>query len=68
MSFRYSALMFAFLQLEYYLDWYRHLLELSLDFKVTLESINNRNCVGTVLAINGDRKYYYIYHPKRAQK
>ncbi|BFZ23270.1 hypothetical protein BsWGS_26309 [Bradybaena similaris] len=65
---RYSALTFAFLQLEYYLDWYRHLLELSLDFKVTLESINNRNCVGTVLAINGDRKYYYIYHPKRARK
>lgn len=65
---RYSALTFAFLQLEYYLEWYRHLLELSMDFKVTLNSINNRNCVGTVLAINGYRKYYYIYHPKRARR
>ncbi|XP_059178556.1 dnaJ homolog subfamily C member 16-like [Physella acuta] len=65
---RYSALTFAFLQLEYYLDWYRHLLELSMDFKVALKNINNRNCVGTVLAINGYRKYYYIYHPKRARK
>ncbi|XP_055863327.1 dnaJ homolog subfamily C member 16-like [Biomphalaria glabrata] len=65
---RYNALTFAFLQLEYYLEWYRHLLELSMDFKVTLKSINNRNCVGTVLAINGYRKYYYIYHPKRARR
>ncbi|KAK3785651.1 hypothetical protein RRG08_023906 [Elysia crispata] len=65
---RYSALTFAFLQLEYYLDWYRHLLEASLDFTVTLDSINNRNCIGSVLAINGYRKYYYIYHPKRARR
>ncbi|GFR97197.1 DnaJ-like protein subfamily C member 16 [Elysia marginata] len=65
---RYSALTFAFLQLEYYLDWYRHLLEASLDFTVTLDSINNRNCIGSVLAINGFRKYYYIYHPKRARR
>ncbi|GFN76092.1 Dnaj-like protein subfamily c member 16 [Plakobranchus ocellatus] len=65
---RYSALTFAFLQLEYYLDWYRHLLEVSMDFKVTLDSINNRNCIGSVLALNGYRKYYYIYHPKRARR
>ncbi|XP_005101904.2 dnaJ homolog subfamily C member 16 [Aplysia californica] len=65
---RYSALTFAFLQLEYYLDWYRHLLELTMDFKVTLENINNRNCIGSVLAINGYRKCYYIYHPKRARR
>ena len=65
---RYSALTFAFLQLEYYLDWYRHLLEASMDFTVTLDSINNRNCIGSVLAINGYRKYYYIYHPKRARR
>ncbi|XP_041378311.1 dnaJ homolog subfamily C member 16-like [Gigantopelta aegis] len=61
---RYSALTFAFLRLEYYISWYQHLLEESLDFKLKLDNINIRNCLGTVLAINGYRKYFYIYHPK----
>lgn len=65
---RYSALTFGFLRLEYYIAWYQHLLETSLNNKVKLDSINIRNCIGTVLALNGYRKYYYIYHPRRAQK
>nr|KAG5695354.1 hypothetical protein BaRGS_006578 [Batillaria attramentaria] len=65
---RYSALTFGFMRLEYYIAWYQHLLETSLSNKVTLNSINIRNCIGTVLALNGYRKYYYIYHPRRAQK
>ncbi|PVD36895.1 hypothetical protein C0Q70_03886 [Pomacea canaliculata] len=65
---RYSALTFGFMQLEYYVSWYQHLLEMSMSFKVKLDSINIRNCIGTVLALNGYRKYYYIYHPRRAQK
>ncbi|XP_076451608.1 dnaJ homolog subfamily C member 16-like [Babylonia areolata] len=65
---RYSALTFGFLQLEYYIPWYQHLLEQTLSYKVKLDSINIRNCIGTVLALNGYRKYYYIYHPRNAQR
>lgn len=53
---RYSALTFGFMQLEYYVSWYQHLLEMSMSFKVKLDSINIRNCIGTVLALNGYRK------------
>ena len=35
---------------------------------VKLENINIKNCVGTVLAINGYRKYFYIYSAKRARQ
>ncbi len=54
--FRSAAFTFSFLQLEHYLGWYRHLLEETLDFKRDLGKINLKNCVGTVLAINGPRK------------
>lgn len=36
--------------------------------RVVLENININNCIGTVLAVNGMRKYYYIYQPKKARK
>ena len=53
---RYSALTFGFMQLEYNIKWYRSLLEMSVDdFK--LDSLNIKNCIGTVLAINGYRRY-----------
>ena len=58
---------FAFLQLEYNIKWYRTLLEESIE-GVKLENINIKNCVGTVLAINGFRKYYYIFSAKRARQ
>jgi len=57
-----DAFVFAYLQLEHHLDWYRHLLEETLDFKRNLQNINKKNCIGTLLAINGLRKYYCIYH------
>ena len=50
------------MQLESYLPWFRHLLEETIDFKMDLESIQPSNCLGTVLAMNGQRKYYSIYH------
>ena len=58
---------FAYLQLEYNIQWYRNLLETSID-DVHLENINIKNCIGTVLALNGYRKYYYIYSVKRARQ
>ncbi|XP_062581123.1 dnaJ homolog subfamily C member 16-like [Saccostrea cucullata] len=65
---RYSGLSFAFLRLESYIGWYSHLLEDSVGHKVELKNININNCIGTVLAVNGMRKYYYIYQPKKARK
>lgn len=64
---RYSAITFAYLQLEYNIKWYRKLLEQTLE-EQHIDNINIRNCVGTVLAINGYRKYYYLYSAKRARK
>ena len=33
-----------------------------MDFRRSLTSINQKNCVGTVLAVNGPRQYFSIYH------
>lgn len=59
---RTDAFKFAFLQLEQYLPWYRRLLEETIDYKRKLHTINMKNCIGTVLAINGPRRYYCMYH------
>ena len=48
--------------LEQYLPWFRQLLESSIEFRRSLTSINQKNCVGTVLAVNGPRNYFSIYH------
>jgi DnaJ family protein C protein 16 len=56
------------MRLEYYIGWFQQLLEDGLEAKVPLSNINVRNCIGTVLAINGFRKYFYVYQPKRARK
>jgi len=43
------------------LSWYKQLLQLSLTEPKTL-NINPRNCVGTVLSLNGHRKYFCVFH------
>lgn len=43
------------------LSWYKQLLLLSLAEPRNL-TINPRNCVGTVLSLNGHRKYYCVFH------
>ncbi|KAK3104728.1 hypothetical protein FSP39_008781 [Pinctada imbricata] len=63
---RYSGLTFAFLQLEDYGGWYLQLLQESASKSIS--KINVHNCIGTVLAINGHRKYYYMYQPKKARR
>lgn len=50
------------------MGWYRHLLEETVNNKVDLSQMKSKHCLGTVLAINGHRTYYYIYHPKPARK
>ncbi|KAL3862741.1 hypothetical protein ACJMK2_008694 [Sinanodonta woodiana] len=65
---RYSALTFGFVQLEYHISWFRHLLQDGTHSLMNLSHINIHNCVGTVLALNGFRKCYYVYIAKRARK
>uniref|UniRef100_A0A5S6Q7L9 J domain-containing protein n=1 Tax=Trichuris muris TaxID=70415 RepID=A0A5S6Q7L9_TRIMR len=60
---RNKTLMFGYLMLERNIDWFRQLLELTVA-DTCLANINPRNVVGTVLALNGFRQYYCIYHPK----
>lgn len=61
--FRNKTLMFAFLNLEKNLEWYRRLLIQTLAEPREL-NINPKNCIGTVLSLNGHRKYFCMYHAK----
>lgn len=48
------------------ISWYKELLQLSL-FEERELNINPRNCVGTVLAMNGHRKYFCVFHAKHTE-
>lgn len=58
--------MFAHMLIDKGVNWYSELLRLSLtesrDFKINL-----RNCIGTVIALNGHRKYFCMYHAKHPE-
>lgn len=58
--------MFAYMLLEKNLDWYRKILEQALDKKKSL-FLNPKNCIGTVLSLNGFRKYFCVYHAKHTE-
>ena len=61
-DFRSSAFRFAFAMLEDHVDWFRDLLRETIGYTQSLANINQANCLGTVLALNGPRKSYSIYH------
>ncbi|XP_012282592.1 dnaJ homolog subfamily C member 16 [Orussus abietinus] len=61
-----KTLMFGHMSLERGLDWYKKLLSLSLPDQREL-NINAKNCVGTVLSLNGHRKYFCMYHAKHPE-
>ncbi|XP_060523607.1 dnaJ homolog subfamily C member 16 [Cylas formicarius] len=63
---RNKTLMFAYMCIERGLAWYAELLQLSLGEERELK-INPRNCVGTVLALNGHRKYFCVFHAKHTE-
>jgi len=63
---RNKTLMFGHIALERGLDWYKCLLTLSLPEPREL-NINPRNCIGTVLSLNGHRKYFCMYHAKHPE-
>ncbi|KAL5287390.1 dnajc16 family protein [Megaselia abdita] len=58
-----KTLMFGHMLIEKGLCWYSELLRLSLSEPRSLQ-INPKNCVGTVIALNGHRKYFCVYHAK----
>lgn len=59
--------MFSYMYIERGLSWYKELLQLSLPDEREL-NINPRNCVGTVLSLNGHRKYFCMFHAKHTEK
>lgn len=61
-----KTLLFAFLQVEKNLDWYKKLLQQTLGDDRDL-NINPKNCIGTVISINGFRKYFCVYHAKHPE-
>ncbi|KAK9890896.1 hypothetical protein WA026_012238 [Henosepilachna vigintioctopunctata] len=62
-----KSLMFAYMYVERGLSWYKELLQLALPDEPDL-NINPRNCVGTILALNGHRKYFCMFHAKHAER
>ena len=56
-----KTLQFAFLLIEKNIGWYKELLKLALNEKRDLH-INPINCIGTVLVLNGFKKYFSVYH------
>lgn len=63
---RNKTLMFSHMLIEKGLNWYSELLRLSLSESRDL-NINPRNCIGTVIALNGHRKYFCMYHAKHPE-
>lgn len=63
---RTKTLLFGHMLIEKGLTWYSELLRLSLCTNQSLQ-INPRNCVGTVIALNGHRKYFCVYHAKHPE-
>ncbi|KAL3227963.1 hypothetical protein MRX96_003896 [Rhipicephalus microplus] len=61
-----KTLMFAMLLLEKNLEWYRKILAQTLAIRRPL-NINPKNCIGTVLSLNGHRKYFCVYHAKHLE-
>lgn len=58
--------MFSFLMVEKNLDWYKKLLMQALGEDKELQ-INPNNCIGTVLSLNGFRKYFCVFHAKHPE-
>lgn len=60
--------MFGYLNIERAsgMEWYKRILVLGLPEPRDL-SINPKNTIGTVVALNGHRKYYCLFHAKHPE-
>lgn len=65
---RNKTLMFGYLNIERAsgMEWYKRILVLGLPEPRDL-SINPKNTIGTVVALNGHRKYYCLFHAKHPE-
>jgi curved DNA-binding protein CbpA len=59
---RNKTLLFGYLCLDKNLMWYKTLLEQMLGCENL--KLNKKNCIGTVLSLNGFKKYLRVYHDK----
>lgn len=59
---RNKSLLFGYLCLDKNLDWYRSLLEQVLGQEIL--NLNKKYCIGTVLSLNGFKRYFRLYHTK----
>jgi len=63
---RNKTLMFGFMYIEKGLSWYKKILNLTLPEPRDIR-INPKNCIGTVLSLNGHRRYFCMYHAKHPE-
>jgi len=63
---RNKTLMFGFLYIEKGLPWFKKILNLTLPEPRDI-NINPKNCIGTVLSLNGHRRYFCMYHAKHPE-
>lgn len=63
---RNKTLMFGFMYIEKGLQWYKKILNLTLPEPRDI-NINPKNCIGTVLSLNGHRRYFCMYHAKHPE-
>jgi len=63
---RNKTLMFGFMYIEKGLQWYKKILNLTLPEPREI-NINPKNCIGTVLSLNGHRRYFCMYHAKHPE-
>ena len=58
--------MFGFLYIEKGLPWFKKILNLTLPEPRDI-NINPKNCIGTILSLNGHRRYFCMYHAKHPE-
>lgn len=63
---RNRTLLFGYLCLDKNLNWYRLLLREILE--IDNLRVNKKNCIGTVLSLNGFKKYLRVYHAKHNER
>ena len=68
---RNKSLLFAFVYIERARRWYEQILQVALhgnDPDAPAIRVNPKNCVGTVLALNGHRRYFCMYHARHPER
>ncbi|XP_040568648.1 dnaJ homolog subfamily C member 16 [Lepeophtheirus salmonis] len=63
---RNKTLMFGFIYIEKGLPWFKKILNLTLPDPRDI-NINPKNCIGTVMSLNGHRRYFCMYHAKHPE-